>query len=105
MFTKTLEQLFPNGANWIKADFHLHSPFIHSFKLPSGINLSSERDKNKLIDEYVAKLKEYEIGICAITDYQQVRKEWFVPFQKAAADSNIYVFPGIELSISHGNGN
>lgn len=103
-FKRTREKLFPDGANWVKVDFHLHSPFVHSFKLPSGINLSSEKDINRLIDNYVTKLKEQEIEICAVTDYQQIRKEWFLPFQKVAADSNIFVFPGIELSVTYGKG-
>jgi hypothetical protein len=104
MFKKSLEHLFSNGANWIRVDFHLHSPFVRSFKLPSGINLSSNKEKENLINDYIKKLKEQEIEICAITDYQQIRKEWFLPFQKAAAEENIFVFPGIELSISYGNG-
>lgn len=104
MFKKTLEHLFPNGANWTKADFHLHSPFVHSFKLPSGINLSSDGDIDRLVDDYVDKLKEQEIEVCALTDYQQIRKEWFFPFQKVAAANNIFVFPGVELSITYGKG-
>lgn len=104
MFKRTLEHLFPNGANWVKTDLHLHSPLVHSFKLPSGINLSSKNDINKLTDDYVEKLIEQKIEICAITDYQQIRKDWFIPFQKAAAGKNIYVFPGVELSISSGVG-
>jgi ABC-type dipeptide/oligopeptide/nickel transport system ATPase component len=104
MFKRTLEHLFPNGANWVKTDLHLHSPLVHSFKLPSGINLSLKNDINKLTDDYVEKLIEQKIEICAITDYQQIRKDWFIPFQKAAAGKNIYVFPGVELSISSGVG-
>lgn len=104
MFQKSLEHLFPDGANWIKVDFHLHSPFVHSFKLPSGINLYSARDIDGLIDDYIKKLKEQQIEICAITDYQQIRKEWFIPFQKAANEENIFVFPGVELSVSYGSG-
>lgn len=104
MFNRSLEHLFADGSNWIKVDFHLHSPFVHSFKLPSGINISSEKDINRMIDDYVKKLKEQAIEICAITDYQQVRKEWFIPFQKTAAIENIFVFPGVELSVTYGKG-
>ncbi len=101
-FKRTREKLFPDGANWVKVDFHLHSPFVHSFTLPSGVNL--EKDIDNLVDTYVEKLVDREIEICAITDYQQIRKEWFQNLQKKAAEKEIYVFPGVELSITAGVG-
>ena len=98
------EKLFSDGANWVKCDFHLHSPIVHSFELPSGINLSSENDIDELISKYIECLKEKEIKICAITDYQQVNTEWFPKLQIMAKEKNIYVFPGIELSVNVGRG-
>lgn len=94
--------LFDNGANWLRADFHLHSPGVHSFKLPSGINLDSDIDKNKNVESYIEQLKNQNIKTGAITDYQQVRKDWFPLFQKKALEEKIYIFPGIELSINLG---
>jgi len=96
--------LFNYGADWIKCDLHLHSPLVHSFKLPSGVNLNSDSVLENLMDQYIAKLKEKEIKICAITDYQQIRTEWFKKFQKKAEQENIFVFPGIELSVTLGKG-
>lgn len=93
--------LFNNGANWIKADFHLHSPYVHSFTLPSGCNLN---DIDKLVDLYIKKLKEREIKIAAITDYQQVKKEFFEKLQSEAQKWGIYIFPGIEFSVNYGKG-
>lgn len=101
-FKKTREKLFLNGANWVKVDFHLHSPYVHSFTLPSGINLDREIDT--LVDDYVKKLIDNQIEICAITDYQQIRKEWFQKLQTKATQNDIFVFPGVELSISSGVG-
>lgn len=102
--SSTLDNLFDNGANWIKTDFHLHSPFVESFKLPSGINLSSADDVNKLINSYVQTLKAKDIKVAAITDYQQIHEAWFKPFQDAALKEGIFVFPGVELSVTHGKG-
>ncbi len=104
MSSQKLNNLFPDGANWIKADFHLHSPLIHSFTLPSGINLNSDKDLERLVKDYIAKLKETQIQIGAITDYQQIRKKWFELLQKTAEKEDIFIFPGIELSISYGKG-
>ena len=99
-----LDNLFNNGANWVRADFHLHSPFVDSFKLPSGINLASADDKNTLMNSYVQVLKTKNIKVAAITDYQQIRESWFKPFQTLALKEGIFVFPGVELSVTHGKG-
>jgi len=96
--------LFDHGADWIKCDLHLHSPLVHSFTLPSGINLSAKSSLENLADQYISRLKEKEIKICAITDYQQIRTEWFQKFQEKADENGIYVFPGIELSVTIGKG-
>jgi len=94
--------LFNNGANWVKVDFHLHSPYVHSFKLPSGTNL--EKDLDNLVNSYLEKLVEKEIRIAAITDYQQIRKDFFKKLQVKAREKAIYVFPGVELSVNYGKG-
>ncbi|GIV42258.1 MAG: hypothetical protein KatS3mg034_1568 [Vicingaceae bacterium] len=90
-----------NGANWVKADFHLHSPYVHSFTLPPGADLS---DIDKLVDLYTEKLKEREIKIAAITDYQQIRIDFFEKLQSKAEQNGIYIFPGVELSVNYGKG-
>ena len=94
--------LFDNGANWLRVDFHLHSPGVLSFKLPSGINLDSDIDKNKIVESYIEQLKNQNVKTGAITDYQQIRNDWFPLFQQKALEEKIYIFPGIELSINLG---
>ncbi len=93
--------LFNDGANWVKADFHLHSPYVHSFTLPANTDLG---DIEKLVDLYIEKLKEREIKIAAITDYQQIRKDFLKKLQSKAEQNGIYIFPGVELSINYGKG-
>jgi len=63
------------GAEWVRVDFHLHSPGVESFTLLSGINLSSDEDRKKLVEEYVKRLKEAGIKIAGITDYNGIREE------------------------------
>ena len=96
--------LFSYGADWIKCDFHLHSPFVDSFTLPNGINIASGKDIERLVIEYIGRLKQSQIKICSITDYQQIRKDFFVQIQSRAREEGIYIFPGVELSISSGKG-
>lgn len=91
---------FKNGTHWIRGDLHLHSPLIHTFTLPGPMNLSDDL----LIHEYIQKLKENSIYFAAITDYQQIRVNWFKNFQDAALKESIVIFPGIELSVNYGKG-
>ncbi|ABQ90124.1 TrlF family AAA-like ATPase [Roseiflexus sp. RS-1] len=87
------------GARWVRADFHLHSPGAYSFRFPDGL---SQKDRNELIRRYVDQLQAQGIEIAAITDYQHVRVEWFVPIRDAAAHKGIYIYPGVELSFGGG---
>jgi ABC-type cobalamin/Fe3+-siderophores transport system ATPase subunit len=88
------------GAEWIRVDLHLHSPGIDSFSLPPGINLSSEEDKRRIIKTYVEKLKQTSIKIAAITDYNGIREDWFIPIKEEAKNEGIIILPGAELDIS-----
>ncbi len=74
------------GARWVRVDLHLHSPGAHSFKMPTGL---STNDQQELIHRYVAQLKDRGIEVAAITDYQQIRGEWFIPIRDAARAEEI----------------
>ena len=87
------------GANWLKADLHLHSPGVESFTLASGLNLGSNNEREKLAEEYIKKMGDAQIKIGAITDYNGVRKEWFELINNKAKDKGIVIFPGVELSL------
>jgi chromosome segregation protein len=87
------------GARWMRADLHLHSPGAHSFRFPAG--LRPDLDRDEIVDQYVGQLVFQGIQIAAITDYQGIRKEWFLPIQQAARARGIVVFPGAELSFSY----
>lgn len=83
------------GAQWIRVDLHLHSPGVNSFKFPAGL---SARHKEQVVQAYVAQLKAQGIKIAAITDYQQIRTEWFQLIREKALAKGIYIYPGVELS-------
>ncbi|MCD6122309.1 MAG: AAA family ATPase [Spirochaetales bacterium] len=91
--------LSENGSTWFRMDLHLHSPGVESFKLPNGVNISLPETKKRIVKNYVEQLKRQNIKIGAITDYQQIRKQWFKPIQEEAKKEGIYILPGVELSI------
>ena len=89
-----------SGATWHRVDLHLHSPGVNSFSCPSGIDPKTKDGRNVLIAKYVEKLEKERIGLCAVTDYNGIRPEWFEPIHNAAASRGIKVFPGVELSFA-----
>ena len=92
------------GAKWVKMDLHLHSPSVHTFKLPNGVDITTEDGRKEVIDRFVTQIEEQGIKICAITDYNGIRKDWFKLIQDYALERGIYVFPGVELSFDEGGG-
>lgn len=92
----------PGGATWRRVDFHLHSPGVSSFTCPDGADLKSVQGRAVVVEKYVEGLKAQGISVCALTDYNGVRDEWFTAIRDAAARHGIIVFPGAELSFRTG---
>ncbi|MHB0875042.1 MAG: TrlF family AAA-like ATPase [Anaerolineae bacterium] len=88
------------GAQWTRVDLHLHTPGCHTFHLPNG--LDPERDRDQLVAMIVAQMVKQGIEIAAITDYQTVHSEWYVPIRDQARMEGIVVYPGAELSYASG---
>jgi len=84
-----------DGSRWVRVDLHLHSPGAYSFKFPADLK---PEQIEKVAQAYVRQLKQQSIEVAAITDYQQIRPEWFLPIRDAALADGIYVYPGVELS-------
>ncbi len=88
-----------HGARWVRVDLHLHSPGAYSFTFPDNLQ---PHQKDQIVKRYVAQLKGQGIEVAAITDYQQIRPEWFTAIQEAARKEGIYVYPGVELAFGGG---
>ena len=87
-------ELFLNGATWLRADFHLHtrvdSEFVYSGK------------EENFIYEYVKKLVAENIRVCVITNHNKFNCHEFKNLKKEAKKNGIYMLPGVELSLSDG---
>lgn len=92
----------PFGATWQRVDLHLHTPGVLSFRCPPGSDLASAKGRSRLVEEYVDRLCDARVAICAITDYNGVRKQWFEPIRARALERGITVLPGAELSFNQG---
>lgn len=85
---------FINGADWLRSDFHLHTDADSQFTFTG--------DSNFYYSNYIDKLVEQEIKIAAITNHNKFNLEEFKALEKTARKREIYLLPGIELSVNDG---
>ena len=86
---------FAHGSRWVRADFHLHTRQNKEFK-----DAGSEQD---FLSRYIAALKQANIHMGVITNHNKFDREEFKALRKAAKKENIYLLPGVELSIKDGS--
>ncbi|MFZ2633945.1 MAG: histidinol-phosphatase [Desulfosalsimonadaceae bacterium] len=89
-----INNFFTNGNRWVRADFHLHTPRDNEFK-----DAGADRD---FVMRYVAALKQADIRVGVITNHNKFDREEFKALRRAARKENIYLMPGVELSVKDG---
>lgn len=87
-------ELFLNGATWLRADFHLHTNADSEF-IYSG-------EEENFVCEYVEKLVAENIRVCVITNHNKFNCHEFKNLKKEAKKNGIYMLPGVELSLKDG---
>lgn len=85
---------FANGSQWVRADFHLHTRRDKEFK--------DDGNEKDFVARYVAALKQADIRVGVITNHNKFDRDEFRTLSKAAKKEDIYLLPGIELSVKDG---
>jgi chromosome segregation protein len=85
---------FVHGSRWVRADFHLHTRRDKEFK-----DAGAEQD---FVSRYIAALKQTNICMGVVTNHNKFDREEFKSLRKAARREDIYLLPGVELSIRDG---
>lgn len=86
--------MFTSGAEWIRADFHLHT------KADKEFSYTGEEDR--FINDYVEKLKQENIKLGVITNHNKFDLGEYRGLRKKAKKENITILPGVELSVKEG---
>lgn len=86
--------MFDNGCEWIRCDFHLHTRKDKEFKYTG--------EDNSFITDYVNKLESEKIKIGVITNHNKFDLEEYKALKKAANKKDIFILPGVELSVKDG---
>lgn len=92
---KKTDEVFINGSEWLRADLHLHTNEDAEFRY--------EGDANYYHSSYIDKLVEQDIKIAAITNHNKFKLDEFKHLRKIAKKRQIYLLPGIELSVGDGS--
>lgn len=88
-------KIFENGSSWLRADFHLHTRADKEF-IYKG-------EDNDFISSYVNRLDKQQIKIACVTNHNKFNLGEYKALSKNAQKKEIYVLPGIELSINDGS--
>lgn len=86
--------IFKNGSVWLRTDFHLHTKADKEFAWTG--------DNNLFITSYVQKLKECGIRVGVVANHNKFDRDEFKALRKMAFAEEIFLLPGIELSIKDG---
>ena len=90
-----IPSLFKHGSTWVRADFHMHTLADKEF--------SYSGDPNYFVSEYVAALKKADIRVAVITNHNKFDRDDFKVLAKAARKEEIFLLPGLELSVKDGS--
>ncbi|VDL24089.1 hypothetical protein BANRA_01973 [Escherichia coli] len=85
--------VFAQGAQWVRADFHLHTRADREFKYTG--------DDNFYNSNYVDALEKAGIHLAVITNHNKFDFEEFKALRKTA-QKDIALLPGVELSVNDG---
>jgi ABC-type cobalamin/Fe3+-siderophores transport system ATPase subunit len=88
-------ELFKYGSVWVRTDFHLHTKADKEF--------SYAGDENSFVSSYVEGLKKAAIGVGVISNHNKFESGEFKALRKKALKDEIFLLPGVELSVSDGS--
>lgn len=90
--------LFKHGSCWLRADFHLHT------KADNEAFKGWDEDKLSFKKNFVQRLKQEDIRVAVITNHNKFDRDEFRTLKRQANKEEIFLLPGVELSVGEGNG-
>jgi len=85
---------FPNGGEWVRADFHLHTKADKEF--------SYSGDADRFSTDYVNRLEQAAIQLGVVTNHNKFDLGEFKALRRRARRKGIGLLPGVELSVNDG---
>ncbi len=97
---------FSRGAEWVRADFHLHTlkePGVSRSKFRAEFR-DREHPEGEFAKEWVARLVAENIRVAVITNHNFFDAGEFKSLRRKARKEGILVLPGLELGVNAGQG-
>ncbi|SCB87699.1 hypothetical protein GA0061071_102289 [Kosakonia oryzendophytica] len=89
-----MDTFFEQGAQWIRADFHIHTRADREFKYTG--------DDSYYYSNYIDALDKAGIRLSVITNHNKFDFKEFKALRKVAQKKGISLLPGVELSVNDG---
>lgn len=86
--------MFESGLQYVRTDFHLHTLKDKEFTY-SG-------ESTSFVGDYVSALKNASINVGIITNHNKFDIEEYKAIRKAAKKQDIFILPGVELTVKEG---
>lgn len=108
--TPTNDKPFPRGAEWVRADFHLHTlkdpgasrkTFRDEYR---GENENGHAKANGFTKDWIARLKEEQIRVAVVTNHNHFDRDEYKALRQLGSKEGILVLPGVELGMKDGGG-
>lgn len=93
---------FDRGAEWVRADFHLHT--IKDLGQSRKFRIEFAGRENDFAKEWIGKLKNERIRIGVVTNHNGFDREEYKCLRKLGAKEGILILPGVELGVKEGGG-
>lgn len=102
--------VFDRGAEWVRADFHLHTikdpgasrrPFRDEYR---GEDESGHPKENRFPKDWIARLKHSGIRVAVVTNHNHFDRDEYKNLRKLGGKEGILILPGVELGIKDGGG-
>ncbi len=93
---------FDRGAEWVRADFHLHT--IKDLGQSRKFRTEFAGRENDFAKEWIAKLKNEGIRVGVVTNHNGFDREEYKCLRKLGAKEGILILPGVELGVKEGGG-
>ncbi|WP_050527179.1 TrlF family AAA-like ATPase [Pseudorhodobacter aquimaris] len=92
--SEALQELFEHGAQWVRADFHLHTRADKEFRY--------DGEEDRFVGSYIDALEAAGTRLAVITNHNKFDFDEFKALRRRARKSGIGVLPGVELSVKDG---
>lgn len=94
--------VFERGAEWVRADFHLHTLKDPGQSRRFRVEYAGREDD--FAKDWIARIKSEDVRVAVVTNHNSFFREEYKCLRKLGAQERVLVLPGVELGVKEGGG-